>query len=94
MGRRKQFLGEVLSNNMQKTIVVRVKRMSKHPAYGRIVRKKKKFKAHDEKNTAQVGDLVRIEEVKPISKEKHFILKEVVEKVRVAGSGKKNEETV
>jgi len=84
MGKRKEFIGTVTSDKMQKTIIVRVTRMSKHPKYGRIIKRFNKFKAHDEKNLAKVGDTVRIEETRPISKDKNFRMIEIVKKA--AGS--------
>jgi small subunit ribosomal protein S17 len=80
MGKRKEFIGEVVSDKMQKTIVVRVMSMAKHPKYGRIIRKYNKFKAHDEKKAAKTGDTVRISETRPLSKDKRFRLIEVVKK--------------
>jgi small subunit ribosomal protein S17 len=91
MGRRKEFQGEVISNKMKKTIVVRVKYLSKHPKYGRILKRYKKFKAHDENNTANVGDVVLIQETRPLSKEKRFRLKEIVKKADIAGVKVKEE---
>jgi small subunit ribosomal protein S17 len=77
-GRRKQVVGEVVSNQMRKTIVVVVVRKRAHPFYGRVVSKTKKFYAHDEKNEARVGDFVRLEETRPLSKLKRWRLKEIV----------------
>jgi small subunit ribosomal protein S17 len=77
-GRRKELVGEVISSRMQKTIVVQVVRKKAHPFYGRVVSKAKKFYAHDEKNEARVGDVVRLEETRPLSKLKRWRLKEVV----------------
>ncbi len=79
-GRRKQLIGNVVSNNMQKTIVVQVIRRKSHPLYLRVVSKAKKFYAHDEKNEANVGDVVRLEETRPLSKLKRWRLKEIVRK--------------
>jgi small subunit ribosomal protein S17 len=79
-GRRKEVVGEVVSNKMQKTIVVQVVRKKSHPFYGRVVSKSKKFYAHDEKNEARIGDVVRLEETRPLSKLKRWRLKEVVRK--------------
>ncbi len=81
MGKRKEFIGEVVSDKMQKTIVVRIMRMAKHPKYGRIIKKYTKFKAHDEKKVAKLRDTVRIAETRPLSKDKRFRLVEVVKKV-------------
>lgn len=82
--RRKEVVGEVVSNKMQKTIVVQVVRKKSHPFYGRVVSKSKKFYAHDEKNQAHVGDVVRLEETRPLSKLKRWRLKEVVRKTALA----------
>jgi len=77
---RKQVVGEVVSNRMKKTIVVEVTRKKTHPFYGRVVSKGKKFYAHDENNQAHVGDVVRLEETRPLSKLKRWRLKEVIRK--------------
>jgi small subunit ribosomal protein S17 len=77
---RKQVVGEVVSSKMHKTIVVEVVRKKSHPFYGRVVSKGKKFYAHDEKNEARVGDVVRLEETRPLSKLKRWRLKEIVRK--------------
>ena len=77
-GRRKIVVGEVVSNRMQKTIVVQVVRKKAHPFYRRVVSKAKKFYAHDEKNEAHIGDVVRLEETRPLSKLKRWRLKEIV----------------
>jgi small subunit ribosomal protein S17 len=78
--RRKVVVGEVVSNRMKKTIVVEVVRKKAHPFYGRVISKGKKFYAHDEKNEAHIGDVVRLEETRPLSKLKRWRLKEVVRK--------------
>ncbi|HEY3974712.1 MAG TPA: 30S ribosomal protein S17 [Candidatus Sulfotelmatobacter sp.] len=79
-GRRKEVVGEVVANRMQKTIVVKVTRKRAHPFYGRVVARNKKFYAHDENNEAHVGDVVRIEETRPLSKLKRWKLKDIVRK--------------
>ena len=79
-GARKELIGNVVSNKMSKTIVVEVIRKKTHPFYGRVVSQKKKFYAHDEKNEAHVGDVVRLEETRPLSKLKRWKLKEIVRK--------------
>ena len=79
-GRRKQVIGNVVSNRMQKTIVVEVIRRKSHPLYSRVISKAKKYYAHDEKNEAHMGDVVRLEETRPLSKQKRWRLKEVVRK--------------
>jgi len=78
--KRKDRIGVVVSDKMQKTIVVKVTSLVKHPRYKRVIRKYKKFKVHDEKNIAHVGDIVRIQETRPISKEKYFRLVEIIKK--------------
>jgi small subunit ribosomal protein S17 len=75
---RKQRDGEVVSANSDKTIVVKVERRIRHPLYGKEIRRSKRYHAHDEKNEAQVGDLVRIMETRPISKLKHWRLVEIL----------------
>ncbi len=79
---RKERIGKVLSNKMQKTITVAVDRKVKHPIYGKFVNKTTKFKAHDEENTAGIGDTVRIMETRPLSKDKRWRLVEVIEKAK------------
>src|SRR5947207_803066 len=79
-GRRKLVVGEVVSNRMRKTIVVEVVRKKAHPFYGRVVSKTKKFYAHDAKNEAHVGDFVRLEETRPMSKLKRWRLKEILKR--------------
>jgi small subunit ribosomal protein S17 len=79
-GKRKQRIGEVVSNKMTKTIVVRVERRFPHPQFKKIITSYKKFYAHDEKAEAKVGDTVRIEESRPLSKLKRWKLIEVVER--------------
>lgn len=79
-GNRKERLGEVLSNKMAKTIVVRVERRFPHPRYRKVVTSYKKFYAHDEKGEAKPGDRVRIEETRPLSKLKRWRLVQVVER--------------
>ncbi len=77
-GKRKARLGEVISNKMAKTIIVRVERRFSHPKFKKVVTGYKKFYAHDEKNEAKVGDRVRIEETRPLSKTKRWRLVQVV----------------
>jgi small subunit ribosomal protein S17 len=79
-GRRKVLLGEVVSNRMQKTITVKVERRLRHPMYERVVKRSKKFHAHDEHNECQVGDLVRIVETRPLSRTKRWRLLEIVQR--------------
>jgi len=79
-GVRKERVGEVVSNKMTKTIVVRVQRRFPHPKFKKVVTGYAKFYAHDEKNDAKVGDTVRIEETRPLSKLKRWRLVQVVER--------------
>jgi small subunit ribosomal protein S17 len=76
----KELTGTVVSNKMQKTIVVEVTRKKAHPMYGRVISIRKKFYAHDEKNETHPGDVVKIEESRPLSKLKRWTLKEIVRK--------------
>ena len=78
--RRKEVVGEVVANRMSKTIVVQVTRKKAHPFYGRVGARNKKFYAHDEKKEAHVGDVVRLEETRPLSKLKRWKLKDIVRK--------------
>jgi small subunit ribosomal protein S17 len=77
---RKERTGEVVSDKMDKTIVVRVERRFRHPKFKKVVTQYKKFYAHDEKEEAKIGDVVRIEETRPLSKSKSWRLVEVMEK--------------
>ncbi len=79
---RKEKIGLVTSNKMQKSIVVSVERKVKHPKYGKFVNKTTKFVAHDAENTCQIGDTVKIMETRPISKNKCWRLVEVVERAK------------
>src|SRR5437764_1924213 len=79
-GNRKERVGNVISNKMAKTIIVQVERRFPHPKFKKVVTGYKKFYAHDEKSQAKVGDRVRIEETRPLSKTKRWRLVEVVEK--------------
>ena len=79
---RKERIGVVVSNKMEKSIVILVERKVKHPKYGKFVKKSTKFMAHDEKNEANIGDTVRIKETRPLSKNKCWRLVEIVEKAK------------
>src|SRR3954466_12479556 len=83
-GNRKERVGEVLSNKMTKTIIVRVQRRFPHPEFKKVVTQYKKFYAHDEKGEARPGDRVRIEETRPLSKLKRVKLAEILEKNETA----------
>lgn len=79
---RKTRTGKVSSNKMDKTITVIVVRKLKHPKYGKFVKKSKKFHAHDENNEAQIGDLVKIMETRPLSRTKRWRMVEIIEKAK------------
>jgi small subunit ribosomal protein S17 len=77
---RREMVGEVISDKMDKTVVVVVKRLTRHAKYGKVIRRITKLKAHDEKNDCHVGDQVRLVETRPLSKDKHFRVLEIVKK--------------
>ena len=79
---RKTRTGKVVSNKMQKTIVVAVEDHVKHPLYGKIVNRTKTFKAHDEQNECGIGDTVRVAETRPLSKEKRWRVVEIIEQAK------------
>jgi len=81
-GRRKVRVGHVVSDKMEKTAVVAVTRLVRHPKYSRFVKRTTKFKVHDEKNECHVGDVVRITETRPLSKDKRWRVVEVVRKAQ------------
>ena len=81
-GRRQQKVGRVMSDKMQKTIVVAVETIKRHPIYKRTYKETTRFKAHDEHNSARIGDVVRIEETRPLSKDKRWRLVEILERAR------------
>lgn len=80
--RRKELIGEVVSDKMQKTIVVRVVRNEPHPLYHKPVKRFRKFAAHDERQEARVGDIVRIMETRPLSRTKRWRLVEIIQKAK------------
>jgi len=82
-GKRQGKVGVVTSNKMQKTVVITVERQVTHPLYKRVVRRSKNFLAHDEKNECRVGDRVRIEETRPLSRRKRWRVVEVIAKATV-----------
>lgn len=79
---RKERIGIVVSNKMDKSIVITEKRKMKHPIYGKFINKTTKFMAHDEKNECNIGDLVRIMETRPLSKNKNWRLIEIIERAK------------
>jgi len=76
---RKTMVGTVVSDKMEKTIVVAIKRKTKHPLYGKILNKTSKVKAHDEENKCHIGDIVKIMETRPLSKQKRWRLMKIIE---------------
>src|SRR6266513_4674457 len=79
---RKTRVGMVVSDKMQKTVVVSIERRVQHPVYGKMIRRTKKLKAHDEQNEAKTGDTVRIMETRPLSKDKRWRVVEIIERAR------------
>lgn len=79
---RKERIGKVVSNKMQKSITIAIDRKVKHPIYGKFMNKTTKLMAHDEKNEAGIGDVVKIMETRPLSKNKRWRLVEIVEKAK------------
>ena len=77
---RRALVGTVTSNKMDKTVIVTIERVTRHPLYGKVVRRNRKYKAHDEGNSCQMGDVVRIRECRPISKDKKFFVEEILER--------------
>jgi small subunit ribosomal protein S17 len=80
--KKREWVGRVVSNKMNKTVVVAVERSVIHPMYRKVLRRITKLKAHDEQNTCKIGDQVRMVETRPISKEKHWRIVEVIQKGR------------
>ena len=80
--RRKLRIGKVVSDRMEKTVVVSIERLVKHEVYGRYVRRRTKFKVHDEKNECRIGDVVRFMETRPLSKDKRWRFVEFVERAK------------
>ncbi len=81
-GKRKVLVGKVVSDKMDKTVVVAVERLMRHPLYKKVLKKTTKFKAHDEKNECRVGDKVEIMETRPLSKEKRWRVVNILEKAK------------
>ena len=79
---RKERIGVVVSNKMQKSIVVEIERREKHPIYGKFIKKTDRFMAHDEKEECNIGDTVRIMETRPLSKRKRWRLVEIIERAK------------
>jgi len=79
--RKKVLVGRVLSNRMDKTVVVQVERRKRHRLYGKVITVRKKYKAHDDDNSCQIGDLVSMVECRPLSREKRWLVTEILEQV-------------
>lgn len=79
-GMRKVQVGKVVSDKMDKTVVVSIETLVRHPLYGKIIKRTKKFKAHDEENSCRIGDKVRVMETRPLSKEKCWRVIEILER--------------
>jgi small subunit ribosomal protein S17 len=82
MGQRKQLIGKVVGNKMDKTIVVEIERLMMHSLYKKSLRRRKRFKSHDEKNECSIGDIVKIEETRPLSKNKRYRVVDIIEKAK------------
>jgi small subunit ribosomal protein S17 len=80
---KKRLVGSVVSDKMDKTVVVRVERLVRHPRYGKVLRRAKKYKAHDAKNECHVSDVVRIVESRPLSREKRWAVEEIVKRTGI-----------
>jgi small subunit ribosomal protein S17 len=82
LSRRRELVGRVTSAKMEKTVVVTVERTMRHALFGKVVRRAKKYKAHNENNLAQEGDRVRITESRPLSRDKRWVVSEILEKAK------------
>ena len=80
MGKQKEFTGVVVSDKMQKTVVVKTMHLTRHAKYSKIVKVYNKIKAHDEKGAAKIGDTVLIRQTRPLSKDKRFVVKNIIKK--------------
>lgn len=83
--KRKEYIGEVISDKMEKTVTVMVESLYQHPKYGKVVRRRKKFMAHDEEEKCHIGDKVKIIETRPISKTKHWKVIDILECIESRG---------
>lgn len=84
ISKKKRLVGSVVSDKMDKTVVVRVEHLVRHPRYDKVLRRVKKYKAHDEENVCRVGDVVRILESRPLSREKHWVVEEILRRAVAA----------
>jgi len=89
---QKTKIGRVVSDKMDKTVVVAVEELVRHPLYKKTIRRTKKFKAHDENNSCRTGDIVKIAETRPLSKEKRWRVVEIIERGKVLGEAQNNEQ--
>lgn len=94
MGKRKEYSGEVISDKMQKTRVIRAVRLTTHPKYHKVMKRYSTFTAHDERNETKIGDLVRIAETRPLSKSKRYRIIGVLKKATLIQSGESDEVTI
>ncbi|AEH22863.1 30S ribosomal protein S17 [Thermodesulfobacterium geofontis OPF15] len=92
MSKRKQFIGTVVSDKMDKTVVVMVETLVKHPLYGKYIKRRKKYMAHDENNECRIGDKVLIEETRPLSRRKRWRVRQILERGKIVELGKGLEE--
>ncbi len=86
-GQRKHLVGQVVSDKMDKTVVVLVRQTRQHPLYGKVIRVTKRYKAHDESNACKMGDQVRIVESRPYSKDTHWLVEEILQTVEQVDKG-------
>jgi len=87
-GQGRELVGSVVSAKMDKTVVVEVERLARHPMYEKVMRLRKKYKAHDEENTCRTGDIVRIVESRPLSREKRWRVEEILERSQIPEVGR------
>ena len=92
MGKRKQFIGTVVSDKMDKTVVVMVETLVKHPLYGKYIKRRKKYMAHDENNECKIGDKVLIEETRPLSRRKRWRVRQILGREKMIGIEEVSEE--
>ena len=79
-GQKRVLIGRVLSNRMDKTVVVEVERKKRHPLYGKVIAMRKRYKAHDEENACEIGDIVEMIESRPLSREKRWLVTQILER--------------
>jgi small subunit ribosomal protein S17 len=84
-GQHKYLVGRVVSDKMEKTVVVEVERLARHPLYEKVLRLRKKYKAHDEENACNIGDVVRIADSRPLSREKRWRVEKILKRAEIPG---------